>query len=89
MNENIKELISKAQKEVWVSNAYNGSPEFDGYELDAEKLAELIIKECINIVQAQKGYLTENMVYWNDHDYGYEMAINDAVDVVKIQFGVE
>lgn len=45
MNELIKNLINQCQKEVWINNAYNGSPEFDGYELDAEKLAELIIKE--------------------------------------------
>ena len=46
MNERIKELAEQAQKEVWGNNPYNGSPEFEGYELDTEKFAELIILEC-------------------------------------------
>ena len=48
MNERIQELIGQAQKEVWGNSPYNGSPEFEGYELDAEKFAELIVKECIS-----------------------------------------
>jgi hypothetical protein len=49
MNERIKELIGQAQcVEVWGNNPYNGLPEFEGYELDAEKLAELIVRECID-----------------------------------------
>jgi len=51
MNERIRELIGQAQcVEVWGNNPYNGSPEFEGYELDAEKFAELIVRECANIV---------------------------------------
>ena len=50
MNERIKELISDASDEVWGNNPYNGSPEFEGYELNPEKFAELIVKECANIV---------------------------------------
>ena len=49
MNDRIKELAEQAQKEVWGNNPYNGSPEFEGYELDTEKFAELIVKECANI----------------------------------------
>ena len=49
MNEKIKELIVQAQKEVWGNCPYNGSPEFEGYELDAEKFAELIVKECAGV----------------------------------------
>ena len=50
MNERIKELIGQAQKEVWGNCPYNGSPEFEGYELDAEKFAQLIVRECIEQV---------------------------------------
>jgi hypothetical protein len=46
MNERIKELISDASDEVWGNNPYNGSPEFEGYELNPEKFAELIVREC-------------------------------------------
>lgn len=55
MNERIRELISQAQKEVWGNNPYNGSPEFDGYELDAEKFAELIINDCLLLVKNRAG----------------------------------
>ena len=51
MNKRIRELISQAQKEVWGNNPYNGSPEFEGYELDAEKFAQLIVKECSNFLK--------------------------------------
>ena len=49
MNERIKELIKQSQKEVWGNNPYNGSPEFEGYELDPEKFAELILREAANV----------------------------------------
>jgi hypothetical protein len=53
MNEKIKELIVQAQKEVWGNCPYNGSPEFEGYELDAEKFAEMIVKETMQVVANQ------------------------------------
>ena len=48
MNERISQLISQAQEEVWGNNPYNGSPEFEGYKLNPEKFAELIVRECAN-----------------------------------------
>ena len=50
MNERIEALEKLATKEVWCNNPYNGSPEFAGYELDANMFAELIIKECIGVM---------------------------------------
>ena len=50
MNERIEALKKLATKEVWGNNPYNGSPEFDGYELDADMFAELIVKECVHQV---------------------------------------
>ena len=47
MNERIEALKKLATKEVWGNNPYNGSPEFDGYELDADMFAELIVQECM------------------------------------------
>ena len=47
MNERIEALKKLATKEVWGNNPHNGSPEFDGYELDAEKFSELIVRKCI------------------------------------------
>jgi len=37
-------------KEVWSENQYNGASEFNGYELDADMFAELIVRECAAIV---------------------------------------
>ena len=55
MNERIEALKKLATKEVWGNNPHNGSPEFDGYELDADMFAELIVRECINIVERDDG----------------------------------
>ena len=53
------------------------------------KFAELLIKECITIVDEQKECLHEEQQYWHDRDYGYEMAVNDASMGIKQFFGVE
>ena len=53
------------------------------------KFAELLIKECITIVNEQKECLHEEQQYWHDRDYGYEMAVNDASKGIKQFFGVE
>jgi hypothetical protein len=52
MNERIKELAKKATKEVWGNNPHNGAPEFEGYELDQEKFAELIIEDFLQTCEA-------------------------------------
>jgi len=51
--------------------------------------AELIVKECISIVEEQKECLYEEQQYWSGRDYGYEMAVNDASIGIKQFFGVE
>ena len=79
MNERIKELA----KQCW-----DERPEGQ-LHFDSEKFAELIVKECISIVEEQKECLCEEQQYWSDHDYGYEMAVNDASIGIKQFFGVE
>ena len=54
-----------------------------------QRFAQLLIKECINIVDEQKECLHEEQKYWHDRDYGYEMAVNDASKGIKQFFGVE
>jgi hypothetical protein len=54
-----------------------------------EKFAEMLINECISIVDEQKECLHEEQQYWHDRDYGYEMAVNDASKGIKQFFGVE
>ena len=55
----------------------------------SQKFAELIVKECLSIVDEQKECLHEEQQYWHDRDYGYEMAVNDASKGIKQVFGVE
>ncbi len=53
MNKRIEELLAQSSKEVWSNNPFNGSPEFEGYEVDQEKFAELLINECANLTKWQ------------------------------------
>ncbi len=46
MNANVERLLKQATKEVWGNNDYNGAPEFEGYEVDQELFADLLIKAC-------------------------------------------
>ena len=55
----------------------------------SQKFAELIVRECISVVDEQKECLHEEQQYWHDRDYGYEMAVNDASKGIKQFFGVE
>jgi len=81
MNERFKELKNEAFRLTeW--------EELD-YDKILEKFAELLIKECITIVDEQKECLHEEQQYWHDRDYGYEMAVNDASKGIKQFFGVE
>jgi hypothetical protein len=51
MNKRIEELLTQSRKEVWSNNPFNGSPEFDGYEVDQEKFAELIVLEMCRLME--------------------------------------
>ena len=84
MNERIKEL----EKQCW-SHRVNGRLVDGQLHFDTQKFAELIVKECISIVDEQKECLHEEQQYWHDRDYGYEMAVNDASKGIKQFFGVE
>jgi hypothetical protein len=77
MSERIEALKKLATKEVWGNNPYNGSPEFEGYELDAEKFAELIVREC--------------MAQCADNGSGdeWDKGVRWAVAQIKQHFGVE
>ena len=82
MNERIQELIGQAQKEVWGNNPYNGSPEFEGYELDAEKFAELIVAECVELVSATRDLAIED-------GWKVDEAMSTAINDIEEHFGVE
>jgi len=77
MNERLRQLMVQADYPA---------PEI---ALRAQKLAELIVKECISIVDVQKECLHEEQKYWHDRDYGYALAVDDASEMIKQFFGVE
>jgi hypothetical protein len=89
MNERMIKLYQQAlefayenvSKEIWNTDNFHA--------IVAGKFAELIVQECIGIVEAQKESLCENQAAWSHDDYGYERAVNDSVDMVKKHFGVE
>ena len=80
MNERIFELAKQA------TDYYSNGQE---RIFDRQKFAELIVKECISIVDEQKECLHEEQKYWHDRDYGYALAVYDASKGIKQFFGVE
>ena len=85
MNERIKKLAEM----YWFVNEHMTPGEKSDALKKYQKFAELIIQECISIVEEQKECLCEEQQYWSDHDYGYEMAVDDASKGIKQFFGVE
>ena len=85
MNDRIRELINEATS--FKEGLIEGKHDIELF--DKEKFAQLIVAECISIVDEQKECLHEEQQYWHDRDYGYEMAVNDASKGIKQFFGVE
>ena len=91
MNERIKSLIERAEYQAKKQSGYE---DWEVYvtpdsQVVFEKFAEMLIKECITIVDEQKECLHEEQKYWHDRDYGYALAVNDASMGIKQFFGVE
>ena len=85
MNERIEALKKLATKEVWSENQYNGSPEFDGYELDADMFAELIVKECVSVINTEAAEHEDD----DEIERAWKMGTEFAVYQIKKHFGVE
>ena len=60
MNVLIQELVSQSSNEVWGTNPFNGSPEFEGYEINPENLVKLVVYECIKIINDYNQEQTNN-----------------------------
>jgi len=87
MNERIRKLAN-----VWANRRAEDEKLGIVYtfsEPALEQFAELIVRECINIVEEQKECLHEEQQYWHDRDYGYALAVDDASKGIKQFFGVE
>ena len=83
MNERIRQLVEKAPYTTVSTEGRLFSQQ------DLAKFAELIVRECITIVDEQKECLHEEQKYWHDRDYGYASAVDDASKGIKQFFGVE
>ena len=75
MTQRIREL-----KKLATTTGYTGLGEID--ELDVEKFAELIVKECITTV------LKESKWYWDKDEFESSNAIQNAARRLKEYFGV-
>ena len=84
MNKRIRELAEQAGFIDFI--VFN---RIESKEQVIEKFAQLIVQECISIVEEQKECLHEEQQYWHDRDYGYALAVDDASKGIKQFFGVE
>lgn len=80
MNKLIDRLIKEATKEVWGNCPYNGSPQFEGYEVDQEKFAKLIVRECAKVARNTD---------LEDVEGGDSSVLRAAGDQIEKHFGVE
>jgi len=82
MNERIRELADEAGLRFTQLMSNPMVPVVDGKETDLEKFAELIVRECLGIIN-------------KEHDEGidrhgdYQLALYEAYREIKQHFGVE
>ena len=88
MNKRIRELAEQATENKWKLNRYMSDPVFDGCELDTEKFAELIVRECVQTLIDNTPVLDEYESQ-EDWDRGYGQAMRDCVHHIREHFGVE
>ena len=95
MNEQIRQLAEQAHRSTADELSHLQRVHNRTYDLNEsaaiynEKFAELIVRECISIVDEQKECLHEEQQHWHDRDYGYALAVDDASKGIKQFFGVE
>ena len=80
MNERIRELAEQANNDV-SGNAFSMAR----YN---EKFAELIVRECLTIINDSKEYKTPQDG-WSEWDAGWNPALEQAEENIKQHFGVE
>jgi hypothetical protein len=85
MNERIKQLKEQAME--WVPNQVD--PDTKIRLLNAEKFAELIVKECVAQIQPMWDQVQE-IGPPGGYDYDtFDLAYNDCMNAIKEHFGVE
>jgi hypothetical protein len=83
MNERIRELMDEAVR-------FRLDPDSNGYEAqvspeDLEVFAELIVRECAQVIQAQND-IENDLDSW---DHGFVAGLATAIDAIEQHFEVE
>ena len=78
MNERIRQLWDQAAKA-------ESDPSWEGQTKFMEKFAELIVKECAQVIQDKNDI--EN--YLDSWDHGFVAGLATAIDAIEQHFGVE
>lgn len=84
MSERIEKLLEQCKVET-----YGIGGELLEFGFDAEKFAQLIVKECVNVVESQKESLCDDTFGCHDRNCIYEQAVDDSVDMIKEHFGIK
>ncbi len=91
MNKRMIELYRQAQVPDTAIDPSNNMP-YETTRFSADKFAELIVRECMNIADGQKKWV-EDMEVFNEHDAAWNRAriqqSQQIVDKIKQHFGVE
>jgi hypothetical protein len=82
MNERIKELVIQADK--YANDICDTNANADWYDTRDEKFAQLIIRECVDIVSD-----TAVDTPPNDLFYGYNLGVNKAAENIKERFEID
>lgn len=90
MNHRIKDLAKQAGIRYGTAVDYYYSASTDGVtEVDMEKFAELIVRECVHTLIDNTPERYTNEAAEEDWDKGYDRAMRDCVHHIREHFGVE
>ena len=87
MNEQIRQLALLHGYLRWDQDSQS-------YELDGDvdalyAFAELIVRQCAELVKDQLKVIPTDQKDWDGHNYGYTAAVYESLDRFKEHFGVE
>jgi hypothetical protein len=83
MNEKIKQLAEQATRNVESANSYHS------LVFDKEKFAELIIQECVGIVEDYGLSLVDRDENYLGETLNLSIRVQEAGNKIKEHFGVE
>ena len=94
MNERIKELIEQATESTGFLTAGDSVPPLPVREFNKEKFAELIVRECANVLRAESERLYKLSAEEKDELFAsnFEICAEKCVDnevAIREHFGVE